>query len=218
MRGNLAVLMLLVFTGLLSGCASSSGSKYSSDLSAAAKINLQLGVGYLRQRNYNVALDKLQKALEQDPDLAAAHNSIGVLYQILGDRKLAGEAFERALSIDPKDIDTVNNYARFLCISGRYDEAQPMFDRALSDTLYKSPEVSHTNAGVCLSSQQKMQKAEAHFLNALRSDPQYGPALLQMSQIRFRGGYYMSARAYLQRFTAVNQHTAESLWLGIRTE
>jgi len=41
---------------------------------------------------------------------------------------------------------------------------------------------------------------------------------MSMGSINYARGNYLSARAYLQRYEAVAEHTAESLWLAIRTE
>jgi type IV pilus assembly protein PilF len=60
--------------------------------------------------------------------------------------------------------------------------------------------------------------AEKYFRQALEMDPEYPPALLQMSMLNYSRGNYLSARAYLQRYQENGQDTPESLWLGIRTE
>ena len=44
------------------------------------------------------------------------------------------------------------------------------------------------------------------------------PALIQMGQISYDQGNYLSARGYLQRYLEVARHTPASLWLGIRVE
>ena len=66
-----------------------------------AVINAKLGLGYLRQGNYDVAQTKLEKALQQDPKLAMAHHYIAELYRQRGEYELAGEHYERAVKLDP---------------------------------------------------------------------------------------------------------------------
>ena len=39
-----------------------------------------------------------------------------------------------------------------------------------------------------------------------------------MARLTFGANNYLSARAYLQRYSEVARHTPESLWLGIRVE
>jgi len=63
-----------------------------------------------------------------------------------------------------------------------------------------------------------MGQAETYYRQALRHNKAFAPALLRMASISFEKGNSLSARAYLQRFAEVQDHTAESLWLGIRTE
>ena len=49
----------------------------------AAILNLQLGAQYLRQGDLERALDKLQKAVDQNPELPQAHATLALAY---GDR------------------------------------------------------------------------------------------------------------------------------------
>ena len=39
-----------------------------------------------------------------------------------------------------------------------------------------------------------------------------------MAHLSFDQDNYLSARAYLERYSQVAKHTADSLWLGVRTE
>ena len=50
----------------------------------AAQINQELGIAYLRQGNYEQARAKLEKAVDEDPNLATAHSALGLVYERLG--------------------------------------------------------------------------------------------------------------------------------------
>ena len=69
---------LLVALATLMACVSSGGSV--SDPASgneAAIANMNLGAGYLRQGNTTLAIERLQRALAQDPNLVQAHTTIG---------------------------------------------------------------------------------------------------------------------------------------------
>ncbi len=60
--------------------------------------------------------------------------------------------------------------------------------------------------GSDLSKQKNYKEAEAYFLKALDKNPGLVPALIQMSQIRFRQGLYAEARDYAGKALAINTY------------
>jgi len=79
---------------------------------------LTIKEGYARSR------EAATKALAIDPEYAPAHARLGWIV-VLGDNDLAGGAkhFQRALALDPSDLDVLRNSAVLLAALGRLDEA-----------------------------------------------------------------------------------------------
>ena len=116
----------------------------------AAQINQELGIAYLRQGNYELARTKLEKAVDEDPDLAVAHSALGLVYEGLGAIDDAEDEYRRAVRLAGKDPDTLNALAVFLCAQrDEPDDALRYFDRALEYPLYSNRVMLFTNAGVC---------------------------------------------------------------------
>ena len=65
--------LVLVLVLVLSGCASKQAQQ---SAESPAQINARLGLNYMQQGNYEIAMEKLKRALEQDPNLADAHHYI----------------------------------------------------------------------------------------------------------------------------------------------
>lgn len=202
----------------VAGCSTAPEQVGERNLRTAAEANVQLGVGYLQQGKYDLALAKLEKALEQDSSLPSAHNVIAVLYERLNQPDLVERHYRRALSLAPDDAGTHNNYGRFLCMQNRLREADKQFLIALKNPLYQTPEVAHTNAGICALRVPDKAKAEGHFRSALKANPRYREALIEMAKLTLEQENYLPARAYLQRYLEVGPKSAESLWLGVRIE
>jgi len=176
-----------------------------------AAVNLNLGV-------YEKALSKLEKAREADENYPPTYNTLGVLYQRLGDKVKAEAYYQHALRLNSSDPPTLNNYGRFLCQEGRYDEAEATFLKAAQNPLYPTPEIALSNAGTCAMAEGNLESAERYFRSALEQNPRVAVALLQMAQISYTNASYLSARAYLQRYLEIGKHTAKTLWLGINIE
>jgi type IV pilus assembly protein PilF len=210
-----ALIPLMLVVGLV-GC-SSKAPRDSSDASIS-DIYLQKGVRYMEAGQYEVALQDLQHAVELDGRNSEAHNALAVLYERLDRPGSAEEHFRRAVSLDAGNSSALNNYGRFLCAQGQYDKAMENFRRVIDSKLYKQPWIALTNAGLCANSSGKKKEAEDYLRRALEINPTFPPALLELAKLSLETGQYMSARAFLQRYEAVAEPDAQSLWLGVQTE
>jgi len=183
-----------------------------------ASVSTQLGIEYMRNGMYEAALDRLEKAISQDPSYQAAHTSIAVLYETLDETALAEKHYRKAYALDPKNSLLLNNYGQFLCRNEHYDKAEKMFNAALRDPLYRYPETALSNAGLCAVRQEEQDKAADYFREALARNPKYPPALREMARISFARENWLAVRAYLQRLQEVDGLTPEFLWFGVKTE
>lgn len=207
---------------LVAGCATGGGGAFigaSSDKARqGAELQVQLAQEYLKRGKLDVARDKLQRALELDPYSAQAHTVSGYLNEAIGERVQAELHYKRAVEIKPKDGDMANNYAGFLCREGRYDESDAMFQRAIADPFYKTPEVALSNAGICAKDGGRLEQAEAYLRDALARKPDYAGALLPMASVLYARQDYLKARAFIQRYEAGHQTSPEVLYLGWQIE
>lgn len=210
-------IVLLASMLVLGGCATTSEEeRFSSSMDRAAQINTQLGVGYMQQGQNQLAREKLLRALDQDPRYAPAHRAMAELYVRLGDPDEAENHYRRSLRLDSENPETRNNYGVFLCDHGRYGEADRQFRRAAQNRDYSTPEYAWTNAGVCARMDGKDDQAEEYFRNALRLNPGFHSALIEMGELYYDRGDYARARSFVQNFHNVVRPTARSLWLGVR--
>ena len=220
------LIYLILVLPLLYSCAQTLGFTHSDSdrldvaeqTNEVAQSNLNLGIAYMRRGEYETALEKLKKAQEADPKYTPTLNALGLLYQKIGKPKEAEDFFKKALGYRPNDPHTLNNYGQFLCSNQRYDEAEQAFIKSANNPLYESPEISLTNAGTCALQNNSPEKAEVFLRQALEKNPRVPVALIQMAQLSYDQGNYLSARGYLQRYLEIASHTATSLWLGIQIE
>lgn len=219
MTRNTAIIFACLI-GALSACTTQSTQKSDGpqDREKIAEINTQIAVAYMRDGDNELALKKLEKAIDADPTHAPAYSTMGLLYHRIGEFEKADNNFKKALRIEPNNSSILNNYGQILCQHGDYARGQEMFLKSKENPLYRNPEVTLTNAGTCAVQAGDHVTAEKHFRDALQINPRIAPALLQMSDISYAAARYLPARAYLQRYLEIGAHTAQSLWLGIKIE
>ncbi len=215
-RARAATLVLLCLS--LVACSSQQSRTPGDEPRTPAEINAELGMRYMQQGNLDVALKKLKRALEQDPDLAMAHHYMALLYERYDSTEEAERHFRKALSITPDDPSLKNNYGVFLCGQERYQEAVNIFLEVAKSPYYSRPEEAYENAGLCALRIPDTANAEAYLRLALKFDPLRPVSLFQMARLSYEQGRYFPARGFLQRFERVSPHSAESLLLAVKVE
>lgn len=188
------------------------------NLKEASELNTQLAIGYIQRDQYKAAKDKLEKAIEQNPNNVVAYKTLAYLYALLGVKDEAENKYKEALDLKPDDPDLLNSYGAFLCSIGKNNEAQEQLQRAYSDPFYESAYLAQSNAGSCYVKQQEYAKAEKLLRQSLRSQPNLPGSLLSMAEVGVNTERYLMARAYIQRYHAIKPASAESLWIQIQAE
>lgn len=210
--------VLAVLATLLAACIQTQSNPREVSLEDAARANLQLGASYLQRGQLELAREKLEKAVSQDPKLASARTYLAVLYERIGEQESADREYRAALRLAPGDPAVANTYGGYLCRTDRRREGIKYFERAGDNPLYQTPAVAFTNAAVCARAIPDNELAEAYLRRALAADPKYREALLRLAMLGLDTGKPLQARAFLERYHAAGPATADSLVLGIRAE
>jgi type IV pilus assembly protein PilF len=210
-------ILFLVIVLFLAAC-SDTPTKSDDGNRKAAETNTALGRNYMDRGQYEIALEKLKRAVAFDKTYAPAHTLLGILYETIGETEQAGKEYREALRYDPKDGSVNNNYGAYLCANGKPGEADRYFETAVKDPFYQTPAIALANAGACAMQRGDLDKAETFLRQSLGYDNQLGAALLPMADLSLRQGEYLKARAFLQRFEAQGVTNEESLALGYQIE
>ena len=189
------------------------------DAERRARVRLELASAYFGRGQTATALDEVKLALAAKPDFAAAYNLSGLIYASLADPAQAEQNFRRALQLDARDADAMQNYGWFLCQQQRYGEADAMFSRALAVPQY--PDVPRTllTQGICHARAGRFDAAEASLRRALELEPENPGIAVNLSEVLYRRGDYERARQLIRRVNAsADVSNASTLWLAARIE
>ena len=160
----------------------------------------------------------IERALTQDPGNPNVQLTAGLVYERLNDMPKAEKAYATAGRLGKNDPNIQNDYAGFLCRTGKSAAGEKLFVDVARNPLYQTPEVALVNAGVCVRSTGDMLDAQRYFNRALAIRPNMPEALLQLGNVAIDQGDGAGALDYVQRYLAVNPATPEVLWLGFRAQ
>jgi type IV pilus assembly protein PilF len=188
-------------------------------LKRSAGVRLELASLYFSRAQYNTALDEVKLAIQADPNNGPAYNLSGLIYAALGNAAQADASFRRALQINPRDADTMNNYGWVLCQSKRYKEADEQFQLALVQPNYRGAARTMRVMGICQARDNRLDDAEASLMRSYQIDPSSAETAVNLAEVQYRRGEYERARFYIDRVNkSTEQSNAQTLWLAARIE
>ncbi|HEY7942967.1 MAG: type IV pilus biogenesis/stability protein PilW [Burkholderiales bacterium] len=183
-----------------------------------ARLHTDLGAGYYERGQMDVAINELNTAVGLDPNYAPAYNIYGLVYAVLGEDRKAEQNFERALQLAPDDSDIHHNWGWYLCQHKREREALAQFEIAISNPLYRTPEIALVNGGRCAQRIGDVRTAESYFRRALTAQPGNALASYGLAQIAYKEGRYAEARAAIRSVMQTTNPAPEALRLGMCVE
>lgn len=186
------------------------------DYEKAARLNVELGMGYLNQNNYPRAKSKLLRAIELSPNSPEVQYAYGFYLERVGEIAEAEKYYTRAVRLDPKNGKSHNNYGAFLCRQGKFAEAERSFMTALNDPSYQKTAEVLENAGLCVMQIPDYAKAEQYFERALKHDPNRYNALLELAILKYKKNDINQAQSYYATYTKIAHPSKRSLLLGLK--
>lgn len=188
------------------------------DARRRARIRMELAVGYFEQGQTTVALDELKQVLAADPSFPDAYNLRGLIYMRLNEPKQAEDSFRRAVSLNPRDSNTLHNLGWLQCQQSRFDEAQRSFEQALASPTYAERVKTLMTQGLCHASAGRKAEAEQSLARAYELDAANPIVGYNLAHLLYGRGEFSRAQFYIRRLNNSQLANAETLWLGVRVE
>lgn len=96
-----------------------SASSALADARGAAKEQVAFGINVAQRGLWREAIYRWEKAIEIDPTYAAAHNDLAIAYEHEGQLDKARKAYEKALDLEPNNLQIRQNFELFKEINDR---------------------------------------------------------------------------------------------------
>ena len=180
---------------------------------------MDLAAAYYGRGQMTTALDQIKLSILADPTSSQAFNLRGLIYANLGEPALAEESFRRALQINPRDADTMQNLGWYLCQLKRYPEGDALFNQALAVPNYRDAPRTLLTQGVCQAYAGQLAESEATLTRAYEIDPGNPATAVNLSEVLYRRGEFERARFYIRQVNKLPDiSSAQTLWLAVRIE
>ncbi|MEA1051058.1 type IV pilus biogenesis/stability protein PilW [Lamprobacter modestohalophilus] len=218
-RWSAFVPTLIALALSLAGCAGSAEKRSNvPEGESPADLYVDLATEYIQRGQLDTALARAQQAVAADRKSPRARYILAIVYERLGDRKQAQREFAEAVERAPKNPDYRNAWGAVLCADGQYDAGLREIQTALADPLYQGPEVALMNAADCSRRAGRRGDGERYLRQALERNPNFAPALLELSKLAYQRGDYQSARSLMTRYSRTGEVSPEALLLAARIE
>lgn len=180
---------------------------------ASQSANVE-GVRLYQQGNYQMASDRFQRAIAQDPkspegyyNLAAALHKTGTLYNRPADLQQAETLYNQSLERAPNHAECHRALAVLLTETGRQEEAF----RLMNNWAAASPQLAAPKVELArlLEEVGQPEQAKAQLVNALTVEPHNARALTALGRLRDQSGERDQALANYQRSLALNRYQPE---------
>lgn len=89
------------------------------------------GLAFIDREEWDKAHTAFQRALDDDPELASAHNNLGILFKQKGQVEQALRHYRKAVDLLPASAEIYNNLGILLREMGRFHEAEKAYLNAL---------------------------------------------------------------------------------------
>ncbi len=140
----------------------------------------------LRTGDLDAAIAAYRKALQADPDLAAAQYRLGQALHAQGKSDDALKHYREALRLDPELADAHCAVGGILVSKGRHKDAVQHLQRAIE--LQPDLANAHMNMGFALAATGKLDEAILHHARAVRIDPKDASLRMSLAETLFARG------------------------------
>lgn len=184
-----------------------------------ARVRLELATAYFANNQPEVALVEVNRAIAANPNLAPGYNLRGLVNAALGKDDAADSDFRRALTINPRDADALQNYGWYLCQHSRHDEANAQFAQLLALPQRRDNARTWAAQGVCHARAGRLEDAEKALQRSYQLDPTNPSTSVNLAEVLLRRGEADRARFHIRRVNANSNFVSpQTLWLAARIE
>lgn len=172
----------------------------------SAEYELNQGLFYLNNGNFNVAEKRFKKALKKKPDLLQAISGLGIVYLNQRKFKEAVDHFQRVVRINPKYYDAYNYLGVAYTELSEFSLAKENLLRAANAAKYRTPENAFANLAMLEMKQKRMNAALRYIEKGLAENERFAPLYnLKGIVLEEQGEYNQAIKFYRKALSLLTE-------------
>lgn len=148
------------------------------------KVHYTLGISYLREPNYSLALREFLIAAEANPDDPNIHLSLGQTYQLMRSYDDAEKSYKKALRLSDASFTPIcqNNLGALYLDMKRWDDAISYFTLAANNLLFQNADVANAGIGYAHFNKGDILTAISFYKKSLEKNLNYATAHMRLAE------------------------------------
>lgn len=180
-----------------------------------------LGLILMEMKQYNLAINKFNKAITLSPKYAPSFNNLGRCFKLINDIKNAFKNFQNALDLNSQFLEAINNIANCYNENGQYRKAISYYRKALKLNPKKSE--LYNNMALSYAYLRNFKKAEEFYKKSFAINPndnllKKNYSFMLLYQQRYQEAWkFFEGRLKLDEFKSKNNYfhnIKNKLWKG----
>lgn len=148
----------------------------------------RLGEAYMAEGKDAAAFKELSEAQKLNPSDPNVYFALGYFYFKKEKYDLSIETYLKCLELEPTFAPVRNNLGLAYLAKGDYDSAISQFKELTDNYIYVTPHYPLYGLGRAYFLKKNHTEAEEYFKKALKIEPQYSPAMLELGRLYIETG------------------------------
>ena len=158
-----------------------------------------------RSSQFGDAIKSAQRFIQSWPDSGFGWNILAASYEATGNLPEAAKAYSKAIQVEPKNQNSLNNYGNVLRELGNLENAVEILQRAVK--LDPNFPLAQYNLGLTLGMLDQIRPAENAFRQAIKADPKFADAHNHLGNLyKAQSQYDAAVEAYSQAIKHMPNH------------
>jgi tetratricopeptide (TPR) repeat protein len=168
---------------------------------------------YIMRNNRQKGIELLERSLAINSRQGDIHTKIGGLYRFFAEDRLAVSHFEKAVTLDPNNINANLHLSGYYFLRGKKKLAEKHFRKSYD--MGKIKAAPFYSAGISAYGEKKYEKGIENFKRAIELSPAYVEAYVGLADIYRNRGKYRQAADVMEKLKSVKPGYEKAyLYLG----
>lgn len=179
-----------------------------------------MAIEFMKNNDFRNAIISVNEAIKLNPNYDIAWVTKALIYQNLKILDQSEKSYKKAILLNPKSSEILNNYGWFLCSTkNNPHESIKYFNSALDDPTYPTPYIALMNKGICEGKLGDFINAENSMRQANLTSPDwFKEPIKQLAKIKYDQSDFTTAYNFFMDYYKQNNNNLnmDDLLLGYK--